>query len=455
MKHLSIKLRVTLWYTFLMVLVVGSVLIFMMLISSTVIEKDVKSQLSATVNSIGNSLSMDDHDLDLDLGFSLFQNQVYNLLYNENKTLLKGDYPDAFDSKDLTFTPNTIRSIKSGDLTYYVVDRLFTVTGEEGSVKVWVRGVIEADTAPNLMKSLFEIALFTLPFLVLIAAIGGYLISRQAFKPIDHLMKAANDINDGGDLSKRIDLKNNHDEIGKLASTFDLMLSRLENAFDAEKQFTSDASHELRTPVTVILAQSELAQSSAKTLEEHQEALSVIHRQATKISHLITQLLSFTRLDQMPDPSKFDEVDLSELALAVCAEQAEAWNSSISVTSDIQNKIRMKGDSLLLGRLMNNLIDNAYQYGKENGTIKVSLKKQADAIVFTVEDDGIGISPTDLDKIFNRFYQADTSRTASVRGSSGLGLAMVKKIAMIHGGDIRVDSSINQGSKFIVKFPIK
>jgi signal transduction histidine kinase len=455
MKHLSIKLRVTLWYTFLMILVVGSVLIFMMLISSTVIEKDVKSQLSATVNSVGNSLSMEDHDLDLDLGFSLFQNQVYTLLYYENKTYLKGDYPDAFDSKDLAFTPNTIRSIKNGDRNYYVVDRLFTVTGEENSVKVWVRGVIEADMAPNLMESLFEIALFTLPFLVLIAAIGGYLISRQAFKPIDHLMKSANDINDGGDLSKRIGLKNNHDEIGKLASTFDLMLSRLENAFEAEKQFTSDASHELRTPVTVILAQSELAQASAKTLEEHQEALNVIHRQATKISHLITQLLSFTRLDQMPDPLKFDQVDLSELALAVCAEQSEAWKSSISLISDIQNKIRMKGDSLLLGRLMNNLIDNAYQYGKENGTIKVSLKKQSNAILFTVEDDGIGISPTDQDKIFNRFYQADTVRTTSARGSSGLGLAMVKKIAMIHGGDIRVESQINQGSKFIVKFLLK
>jgi len=455
MRHLSIKLRVTLWYTFLMILVVGSVLVFMMLISSSIIEKDVKSQLSATVNSIGNSLSMEDDDLDLDIEFSLFQNQVYALIYSEQKNLIKGDYPDGFNSQDLAFIPNTIRSIENGDLTYYLVDRLFTVTGEEGSIKVWVRGVIEADTAPNLMQSLFEMALFTLPFLVVLAAIGGYLISRQAFKPIDHLMKAANDINDGGDLSKRIGLKDNHDEIGKLASSFDLMLSRLENAFEAEKQFTSDASHELRTPITVILAQSELAQDSAKTLEEHQEALSVIHRQATKISHLISQLLSFTRLDQMPEPSKFTDVDLSELALAVCSEQAEAWNSTITLTNDIQNNIHLKGDPLLLGRLMNNLIDNAYQYGKENGTIRVILKKQSDAILFIVEDNGIGISDSDQDKIFNRFYQADTSRTAQVRGSMGLGLAMVKKIALIHRGDIQVDSKINQGSKFIVKFPIK
>lgn len=454
MKHLSIKLKVTLWYTFLMILVVGSVLIFMMLISNSIVTRDVKAQLSATVNSIGNALSLDDEELNLDLEFNLFQNQVYNLLYDDRKVLLKGNYPDAFVSEGLTFVSESTRTVESGDLTYYVYDRLFNVTGEEGSVKVWVRGVIEADTAPNLMQSLFETALFALPFMVLVAALGGYLISRQAFKPIDKLMKASNEIKNGGDLSKRIGLEDNHDEIGKLASNFDLMLSRLENAFEAEKQFTSDASHELRTPITVILAQSELAQKSAKTVKEHQEALSVIHRQATKISHLITQLLSFSRLDQSPDASKFSDIDLSELAIAICSEQAEAWKSTIKLTTDIQNNIHMKGDSLLLGRLMNNLIDNAYQYGKESGIIKVSLKKQSDSLIFIVEDDGIGIPKSDQAKIFNRFYQADSSRTANDRGSMGLGLAMVKKIATIHGGDISVMSEINEGSKFVVIFSL-
>ena len=455
MKRLSIKLRVTLWYTFLMIGVVGSVLVFMMLISNSVVEKDVKSQLFATVNSIGNSLTMDDEKLDLNLGFSLFQNQVYTVLYSDKKVLLKGDYPSEFDSKGLSFDADTIQSVENGSRSYYVLNRLFTVKGEEGSIKVWVRGVIESDTAPNLMKSLFEIALFTLPFLVLIAAIGGYLISRQAFKPIDHLMKAVSEINDGKDLSKRIGLKNNQDEIGKLASSFDQMLSRLENAFETEKQFTSDASHELRTPVTVILAQSELAQNSATTLEDHQEALSVIHRQATKMSNLISQLLSFARLDQVVDRSKFTDIDLSELAKAICDEQAEAWKSTISLISDIEKDIHLNGDPLLMGRLMNNLIDNAYQYGKEYGTIHVSLKKQEDSIEFSVEDNGIGIPPSEINKIFNRFYQADTARTTKDRGSMGLGLAMVKKIVLIHNGDIRVESKVNQGSKFIVKFSLK
>lgn len=448
--RLSIKMRVTLWYTFLMIVVVGSVLVFMMLISGQVIEKDVKSQLTATVTSIGNALELEDEELELDV--NLYQNQVTMLLFTENKVLLKGTYPDGVDPSTLELTPITVRNVTSGSLTYYVYDRLVTVTGEDGSIKVWVRGLIEAQNAPNLMKSLFEIALFALPFMVLLAAIGGYLISRQAFKPIDTLMKAANTIQDGGDLSKRIGLENNQDEIGKLASTFDHMLSRLENAFEAEKQFTSDASHELRTPVTVILAQSELAQNSAKTLEDHQEALTVIHRQATKMSHLITQLLSFARLDQSLDTTKFTDVDLSELTSAVCLEQAEAWASSITLIPKIQDQVHMKGDALLLSRMINNLIDNAYQYGKDNGTITVTLNKHKDEILFTVEDDGIGIAPADQDKIFNRFYQADQARTAKTRGSMGLGLAMVKKIVTIHRGTITLESQLNLGSRFTIKF---
>jgi len=450
MKRLSIKMRVTLWYTFLMILVVGSVLIFMMLISGQVIEKDVKSQLTATVNSIGSSLKIDDEKLDL--GINLFQNQVYTVLISEKKVLIAGSYPNTFDPSGLDLVPDTVRSVTSGSLSYYVYDRWVTVKGEDKMIKVWVRGLIETQTAPNLMRSLFEMALFALPFMVLLAAIGGYLISRQAFKPIDALMKAANTIQDGGDLSKRIGLENNQDEIGKLAMTFDRMLSRLESAFEAEKQFTSDASHELRTPVTVILAQSELAQNSATTLEDHQEALTVIHRQATKMSHLITQLLSFARLDQSLEPTKFQEVDLSELTSAVCLEQAEAWQSSITLIPKIQDKITLKGDALLLSRMINNLIDNAYQYGKENGTITVTLKKQKDGILLIVEDDGIGIAPQDQDKIFNRFYQADQVRTAKDRGSMGLGLAMVKKIVTIHNGTITLESQLDQGSRFIIKF---
>lgn len=451
MRHLSIKLKVTLWYTFLMIVVVSAVLGFMYLISSSVIEKDVKKELEAVVDSIGGSLRLDDDQVIISV--NLVQNGIYTVVYKENLSPIQGFFPLEYDNTDIDFRSDVLQTIKINGSNFYVYDRKVSLQDEEDRTNVWIRGVVAADTAPNLMKNLFEMALMTLPFLVLLAAIGGYLISRQAFKPIDRLMKAANEISDGKDLSKRIGLENSKDEIGRLASTFDRMFNRLENSFEAEKQFTSDASHELRTPITVILAQSELAQSSAKTLEDHQEALGVIHRQALKISHLISQLLAFARLDQDRGKLEFTQVDLSDLAQSVCDEQKEAWASSITLSYEIQANVSTQGDPVLLNRLMSNLIENAYQYGRENGHIKVSLTQTQNENIFKVEDDGIGISKQEQEKIFQRFYQVSNSRTANERGSMGLGLAMVQKIALLHKGSIKVESTINKGSSFIFRFP--
>jgi len=452
MSHLSIKLKVTLWYTFLMIVVVSAVLGFMYLISASVIEKDVKKELEAVVDSIGGSIDVDDNDLRVNV--NLVQNGIYTVVYQENKTPIQGFFPIEYDNTNVEFKSDILQTIKINTTSFYVYDRQISLKGEEDeTLSFWIRGVVAADTTPNLMKSLFQIALMTLPFLVLIAAIGGYLISRQAFKPIDRLMKAANEITDGKDLSKRIGLENSNDEIGRLATTFDHMFTRLENSFEAEKQFTSDASHELRTPITVILAQSELAQSSAKTLEDHQEALGVIHRQALKISHLISQLLSFARLDQDSNKLEFLEVDLSDLTQSVIREQREAWDSTITLSSNIQEDIIATADPVLLNRLMSNLIENAYQYGKENGKILVSLSQTSKEVLFKVEDDGIGISRQNQAKIFQRFYQVSSSRTSNERGSMGLGLAMVQKIAQLHKGSISVESSLNKGSVFTFRFP--
>jgi signal transduction histidine kinase len=434
-----------------MIVVVSAVLGFMYLISSSVIEKEVKKELEAVVDSIGGSLHLDDQEVIIDV--NLVQNGIYTVVYNENLNPIQGFFPLEYDNTNIEFKSDVLQTIKINGLNFYIYDRKVSLQDEEDRTSVWIRGVVAADTAPNLMKNLFEMALMTLPFLVLLAAIGGYLISRQAFKPIDRLMKAANEISDGKDLSKRIGLENSKDEIGRLASTFDRMFNRLENSFEAEKQFTSDASHELRTPITVILAQSELAQSSAKTLEDHQEALGVIHRQALKASHLISQLLAFARLDQDRGKLEFTPVDLSDLAQSVCDEQKEAWNSSITLSADIQANVSTQGDPVLLNRLMSNLIENAYQYGKENGHIKVSLTQTQKENIFIVEDDGMGISQQEQEKIFERFYQVSNSRTSNERGSMGLGLAMVQKIALLHKGSIKVESTLNNGSIFTFRFP--
>lgn len=446
MKNISIKLKVTLWYTLLMVLVVSAVLAFMWIISGSVIETDLKQQVVSTVNAISNNISLED-DNKVEIEDNLIQNGVYVMVYRNDKTPIKGTFQGNFIAEGIEFMSDKTQTVTQNAVDFYVYDRQIVITDDEKQMTLWVRGVAEADAVPNLMKSLFMMALFTLPFLVLIAAIGGYLISRQAFKPMDKLMLAANTITDGKDLSKRIGLESK-DEIGRLAATFDGMFSRLEEAFEAEKQFTSDASHELRTPITVILAQSELAQKSPLTIEEHQEALSIIHRQALKISHLITQLLAFTRLDQNGNKLEMNEVDLSSLAEMICEEISSSKQTKIILSSTIQPNITVMGDQILLTRLMTNLIENAYQYSHEDGHIEVTLSQDKKGTQFSVKDDGIGIAPEDQAKIFQRFYQVEHARTANVRGSMGLGLAMVQKIAQLHQGKIEVTSALGKGSTF-------
>ncbi len=452
MRNMSIKLKVTLWYTFLMILVVSIVLSFMWLISGSVIATDTKKQVERVVNTVSNGIKLDDDKIEINI--SLIQNEVYTVIYHEDKKPIAGIFQDQFISKGIEFFDGKTQTITLETSEFYVYDRLVLLKGEEGNMKVWIRGVGEADIVPNLMDSLFSIALFTLPLLVILAAIGGYLISRQAFKPIDKLMAAANKITEGKDLTRRIGL-DSKDELGRLAHTFDTMFARLEAAFETEKQFTSDASHELRTPLTVIIAQTELAQKKDTSKQEHIDALNVIHNQATKMSQLITRLLTLSRLDQSTSKIVLSESDISELALAVCDEQRESWSSTIELTTDIDQHVMGWVDQTLILRLMSNLIENAFQYGKENGYILVSLKQTKNEICFIVKDDGIGISSVDQEKIFKRFYQVESSRTSNERNSMGLGLALVVKIAQVHQGRIEVESSLGNGTTFIFRMPKK
>ena len=235
------------------------------------------------------------------------------------------------------------------------------------------------------------------------------------------------------------------DELHQLAAGFNGMFERLDQAFEMEKQFTSDASHELRTPVAVILAQCELMMGEEKSPKEYQHALNVIERQSRKMSKLIQDLLMYTRLELKTDKYKKEQVSLSEIAESVCEDMALIRRKGITLTRQVQEGITCSGNQMLLTRLLVNLISNAYRYGKENGHILVKLEKNTGEIRLSVEDDGIGIAPEEQERIFRRFYQTDSSRTGE---GTGLGLSMVRQIAEFHGGTVQVESVPGKGSIF-------
>ena len=445
MKRLSIKVKITIWYTLLMLLMAALLLVFLGLVSGTVSTQTSMTQLDQTLRGNLRQVDMADGSLQLGEDFAFYDNGVYTLVYSQSESLLAGQVPVGFTANE-PFQNGLTRPVSVGSARYYVLDFWVPLGWDNG---VWVRGILEAPENPQLLTNLMLIALIVMPLLIVLAALGGYLIARRAFLPLDQITSTAAAINEAADLSRRVDIPPGHNEFSRLALTFNHMFAHLERLFDAEQQFTADASHELRTPVSVIKSACEYAERYGETPEEQRETLSMIHRQADKMTALIGQLLSITRLDQGTDTAHRERVDLSELVQSICREQTY---SPQRLLPEVEPGITARVDTALLTRLLQNLIDNGFKYGKEGGHVWVSLRREADEIQLTVRDDGIGIPKEQQEKIWQRFYQVDPSRSGD-RGGAGLGLSMVQKIAQAHGGTMSLESIVGLGSTFTLHLP--
>ena len=244
-----------------------------------------------------------------------------------------------------------------------------------------------------------------------------------------------------------------------MANTFDSMLDRLEASFEAEKQFTSDVSHELRTPLAILKTQSEYAQKLSdkpelkefQALKELQELLAGMQEQTDLMTRLISQLLELSRTEQQQS-LQMEEIDLSELLTAVGEQMEElAAQKSIQLRIVTEPSVITKCEQTLMMRLLLNLISNALKYTEPGGWVEARLEKTVEGIRLTVDDNGMGISREDQEKIFRRFYQADPSRSKNADGGFGLGLALCKWIVTAHHGTIQVESELGKGSRFIVE----
>lgn len=314
--------------------------------------------------------------------------------------------------------------------------------------KIYIRAVCPAEDVKTMFTNIGRSAIYLLPFFVIIAAVGAYIISKKTVAPIEKITDSAHEISTGSDLSKRLETNKAPREISNLADTFNGMFERLYSSFENEKRFTSDASHELRTPLAVIKAECEYALSDNADDEERAQALESIEEQADKMTALVASLLSVTRAEQGLSRFTLEKVNLSELAEGICDKFKTTKN--IELTADIENDVIINLNSVLMTQLLENLLSNADKYGRENGIIKVKLYSADDKVILSVRDNGIGISEEDLPKIWNRFYRADASRSETE--GFGLGLALVKKIAEIHSAECVAESEIDKFTEIKIIF---
>lgn len=450
MKRLSIKMRVTLWYALLMLALVVVVLALVSVVGDYVATSGTKDALIAAVEDNMDEVEYDDGELEIDDDFAGLKNGVSSIVYTQDGELVVGSIPSGFET-DLPLEETTVRTVSANGRTYYIYDREITFKKHDS---LWIRGIVLASDSAGLANAAMKSAFIVLPFLLLVAVLGGYLITKKAFAPFDTISSAANAISEGSDLSGRIEIGSGKDEIHRLAETFNRMFARLETSFEQERQFTSDVSHELRTPVSVITAQCEYTLEYGENTQDYREALATVQRQTHRMHALISQMLEYTRLERGTYTIHREKIDISELVQLLCEERSLAPEKGIALTCEVSPNVVGEVDVMLLERLLTNLLNNAYQYGRENGTIRVQLRAQQGMAMLSVSDDGIGIAQEDIPKIWNRFYQADASRTANTAGSTGLGLSMVQQIVKLHGGTVWVESEPDKGSTFTVCIPI-
>ena len=288
--------------------------------------------------------------------------------------------------------------------------------------------------------------------ILLLGLAGGWWLVGRALRPIDGISSAAVKIS-AGDLSQRINVAETESELGQLAAVLNATFARLETAFAQQQQFTADAAHELRTPVSVMLTQTQTALNRERSATGYRETVEACQRSAQRMRRLIESLLELARLDAGQETMKRLRFNLAG-TVNECAEQLKpvANQRSIKVLTELA-PVEITGDAERLAQVVANLLTNAIQYNPPGGEVRVTLEAQTGLAVLTVSDTGPGISAGDLPHVFERFYRGDKSRTTA-NGSAGLGLSISKAIIEAHGGTIEVSSRENAGAAFIVRLPM-
>ena len=408
-------------------------------------QSDLKEQVQGSVE----ELEEEDGKLEVDSDFYTMENGVYLSVYSVDGDFLYGRIPAGFGGQP-DFEHDILRTVREGQETFYVFDIEQRI---QGYGSVYIRGITSVTRAENSFTVTLRFALILLPGLAVVMILLSYFFVRRALLPVRRITDTVKEIREEEDLSRRVDLPDGKDEIYHLADTFDQLLAELQEAFARERQFTSDVSHELRTPAAVILLQSEELLADPSLSEEQKEQLEAIRRKARDMSSMISQLLLLSRADQGRQALQKELLDISELTQMTAEEQQLlAQERHISIETDIEPGIVMEADESFFIRLLVNLISNSISYGREGGTTKVSLRREGNMAVLAVADNGQGIEEKDLPRIWDRFYRADASRSDA--GHSGLGLSIVKWIALEHGGEVAVESEKGKGSVFTCRFPL-
>lgn len=295
------------------------------------------------------------------------------------------------------------------------------------------------------------------PVALLCAALGGSFLARASLRAVAQMGEQAERI-EASSLHERLRVRNERDELGRLARAFNALLARLEGSFEQQRRFMADASHELRTPVAIVRGEAEVALSRGdRTPEDYRESLEIIHDEGRRLTTIVDDLFLLARADAGQRPLVRTDVDLADvLAESVRAVRSLADRRGVTVTLAPAGSMPLHGDEDLLVRMVVNLLDNAIKYTPPGGVVAVETATRGDRYVVDVRDTGSGIPASAQPHVFDRFYRADASRARRATddaGGAGLGLSIARWIAEAHGGSLVLEASSELGTTFEMTVP--
>ena len=462
----TLRARLTLWYVAVlaaMLIIVGG-LIYVLLARAlyTRIDEGLAAVVEIAMTSLSNDLAegQDTEDAARSTAAELTSSRQMLAIYDELGRLLAVEGRDG----DLRVALPALDTIPSGDVLLVTVaetddedDRHRLAFRRATILPSGTRYIVAAGTSleptDDELASLREILGYVVPIALIVVGFGGSFLARQSLSPVVAMAERARRIG-VENLSGRLPVANPRDELGRLAETFNELLGRLEASLGQQRQFMADASHELRTPVTTARTAASVAlQQPVRDQREYREALAIIEEQTIRLSRIVDDMFTLARADAGNYPVHRTPMYLDEVVDEVVrAARVLAMQKHVAIEPVTVPSAAFSGDEDLIRRLLVNLVDNAVRHAPEGSAVRLALLRSDEGYVVSVSDAGPGIPDDIRPRIFERFYRGDTARGRGQSGA-GLGLALARWIANVHGGDVQVAQSSAAGTTFIATLP--
>lgn len=373
------------------------------------------------------------------------EEEVYDL--NEDRQAVRDSlntlYPEGFVNQLFIY-----QAAKFEQDQLQGIGRLYTVDQKD-----YIVIVTAVDTyGIQKLQDLQQILLIAYPVSIFLIILIGRMSARRAFKPVMDKIQQVNSIS-ASNLHKRLDIQNPNDEIGQLGSTFNQMLDRLETSFEIQKNFISNASHELKNPLTAIIGEADYCLDKERNLQDYQQAMQTIAQEADRLNSLVSNLLSLAKTDFHSGDLIVEDLRLDEVLMEAMGQVQQTY-PEVSLHLEVESlpedaeKLEIPGNANLLHSAFTNLLDNACKFSSGK-PVKIWFEQQEDAISLCIEDRGVGISPQDLHHIMEPFFRADNVRQFK---GFGIGLSLTNKIIRLHYGELKLTSKLGEGTTVRLSF---